>query len=189
MKKIAIICLIGVLGAFMFSSMKKTDDQDAKVKYMDLVRIPISLNISKMQGRIGCRDTVIPYADKLYKIIVFVDSTECYSCTLKDLNLWNDYVKDTIFYNKYINYYFIFSSKKNDISYIYSTIEKRGFPFPVLVDSANVFEKENPQIPHDPRFHVFLLDKENKIRLVGNPLKNKKISIMLKQMLDSVSIN
>lgn len=183
------ICLVGIFALFVFISLKTTDNENVQKKYLDMVKNPIFLDVNGMQCRIGDKDTAISYDDKLYKMVVFVDSTECFSCTLKDLSLWNDYIKDSLSYGKYINYYFIFSSKKSDVSYVYSTIAKRGIPFPVFVDTANIFEKENPQIPRESEYHVFLLNKDYKIKLVGNPLKNKKISMMLKQIVDSASIN
>ena len=51
------------------------------------------------------------------------------------------------------------------------------------IDDKNIFSKINPCIPSEEQFHVFLLDKDNRIILVGNPLKSNKIhNLLIKSM-------
>lgn len=49
----------------------------------------------------------------------------------------------------------------------------------MYIDSTNIFKKENPNIPSEEMFHVFLLDENDSIILVGNPLFNTQIEDML----------
>lgn len=37
----------------------------------------------------------------------------------------------------------------------------------------------NPNIPSESMFHTFLLDENNKVILIGNPMVNKQIEEML----------
>ncbi len=49
------------------------------------------------------------------------------------------------------------------------------FLFPVVIDSENSFSRLNPDIPIDPRFNHFLVDRNRHPVFVGNPLVNPKV--------------
>jgi len=45
------------------------------------------------------------------------------------------------------------------------------------------FERLNPHLPKDERFHTFLLDENNKVILVGYPVNNPKLKeLYLKEL-------
>ena len=44
------------------------------------------------------------------------------------------------------------------------------YTFTVLLDENHLFERENPGLPGDARYHAFLLDKYNRPLVVGNPI-------------------
>ncbi len=48
------------------------------------------------------------------------------------------------------------------------------FGFGYILDSTGQFMADN-RIPTDRRFHTFLLDKENRVVLVGSPIGNPKM--------------
>ena len=56
--------------------------------------------------------------------------------------------------------------------------EKR-IPQTIFVDSANVFMELNPNIPSESMYHTFLLDENNKVILVGNPMANQQVEEMI----------
>lgn len=45
-------------------------------------------------------------------------------------------------------------------------------------DTTGVFHRTNPQLPSNPMLHTFLLDENNEVLVVGNPLENEKIDRM-----------
>lgn len=47
--------------------------------------------------------------------------------------------------------------------------------YPLLIDTTNAFISDNDLPKMDNRFHTFLLNKNNEVILVGNPLQNIKI--------------
>ncbi|MBS4809127.1 MAG: hypothetical protein KH071_14815 [Paraprevotella sp.] len=55
---------------------------------------------------------------------------------------------------------------------------------PVYLDSLGVLERANPQIPSNPDLHTFLLDEDNNVLLVGNPIWNEKIKEMFWQIVE-----
>lgn len=49
----------------------------------------------------------------------------------------------------------------------------------IFIDKTGVFRKRNPVFPESNIMHVLLLDKNNHVVLVGNPLNNEKIEELL----------
>ena len=50
--------------------------------------------------------------------------------------------------------------------------------YPIYMDTTGVFRRTNPQLPSNPMLHTFLLDENNEVLAVGNPLENEKIDRM-----------
>lgn len=53
----------------------------------------------------------------------------------------------------------------------------------VYIDDRQDFITNNPTIPEDAMFHTFLLDRKNKIVLVGNPVHNENCGNCIKTRL------
>ncbi len=47
-----------------------------------------------------------------------------------------------------------------------------------MLDKNCSFERLNPHLPKNKAMHTFLLDENNNVILVGNPLQNKEIEKM-----------
>ncbi len=60
---------------------------------------------------------------------------------------------------------------------------------PVHVDTAGIFIRENPHIPREAVYHTFLLDKDNRVVLVGNPSRSEKIKEMFWQIVEEKLAN
>ena len=56
----------------------------------------------------------------------------------------------------------------------------------VWLDRDNDFIKMNPFVPRDKKFHVFLLNKENKIELIGSPIGNKKLDKLYRKVIKNL---
>jgi len=59
-----------------------------------------------------------------------------------------------------------------------------AFDYPVLIDTLGEFEKLNVHLPKDRAFHTFLLDENNNVILVGDPLYNKMIRKMFYKIVE-----
>ena len=46
------------------------------------------------------------------------------------------------------------------------------------MDTTGVCHRTTPQLPSNPMLHTFLLDENNEVLVVGNPLDNEKIDRM-----------
>ncbi|MFI3306556.1 MAG: hypothetical protein R3Y68_08625 [Rikenellaceae bacterium] len=58
------------------------------------------------------------------------------------------------------------------------------FDYPIIIDSIGEFERLNPHLPKNKAMHTFLLDENNNVVLVGNPLNNPKIEKMFKEIVE-----
>lgn len=101
----------------------------------------------------------------MLRILIHSDSTGCTGCKLQ-LDVWKLYMEDIkrITNN---NVDFIFYLQPKDKEELLFILENEEFNHPIYIDEENELAKLN-NINGD---HVFLLDKENRILLSGNPLK------------------
>lgn len=53
-------------------------------------------------------------------------------------------------------------------------LKRENFHHPIWIDKENMLNKLN-HFPADPTFQTFLLDKDNRVLAVGNPIHNPKV--------------
>lgn len=115
-----------------------------------------------------------------YKVLIYIDSIGCTSCKLQ-LPKWKkliEYVDSAT--NSQVPFLFFFQSKDDkELRYILK-IDK--FDRPVCVDHRNKLNLLN-KFPADIMFQTFLLDKDNKVIALGNPIHNSAVKdLYLKQL-------
>ncbi len=164
-----------IIGFLTFLSLNACDSRVDKinVKLQELCSEPIKFNT---------HDFVVVCNNPTYKICVdsvefkyvcFLDSSECTSCALKDAYRWNDYISMFESNSKQISFLYVLSTKPSRD--VMLQIRESGFCQNIYIDTCGVFAENNPHIPNNMMFHTFLLDKNNNVVLVGNPIKNEKI--------------
>ena len=107
-----------------------------------------------------------------HKVVVYVDSTGCVSCKLR-LKEWKEFIAyvDSVSGGQ-VPFLFFFQSKDNkELRYI---LKRDNFRLPVCVDSQNEFGKLN-RFPSEQMFQAFLLDKDNRVKVIGNPIHNLSV--------------
>lgn len=117
-------------------------------------------------------DTVEYHLQHKYKIVTYVDSLGCISCKLH-LSEWKKfiYVVDSLRPDT-VQFLFFFSpKKKREIS---RTLLEERFKYPICIDEQDSINVLN-HFPSDLRFQTFLLDRDNKVIAIGNPIHNSKI--------------
>lgn len=168
-KNFAVITLIFFLSIGCKSHIKKIENTIRKFQSH-----PITIHTTDYI--VFCSDSTYNVQDideATLKYICYVDSTECSPCVLKKAFKWNDYICKFRKHNKKITFTYIISSKNSDD--IITQARESGFCQTVFIDTSGVFSKQNPHIPKESMYHIFLLDENNRIILVGNPLTNKGI--------------
>lgn len=118
--------------------------------------------------------------DAEYKVLIYVDSVGCTSCKLQ-LPKWKELIAHTdSVTNGSIPFIFVFQSKdEKELRYI---LKRDNFDRPVCIDRDSRLDKLN-KFPQDITFQTFLLDRQNKVKVIGNPVHNLAIKdLYLKQI-------
>ena len=115
-----------------------------------------------------------------FKIVTYVDSAGCTNCRMK-LKDW-DKVIDGFKSSPDVDVSFLMivdSDKREEIERL---VKDNDFHHPVSIDSAGLFRKANP-LPSKPEHQTFLLDADNKVIALGNPVYNPKIRELYAQLI------
>ena len=110
-----------------------------------------------------------------HKILMYVDSIGCTSCKLQ-LHKWKEFIEevDSLTYGT-VPVIFIFHPKDlREISYL---LKRDGIDIPVCIDMADEINALN-RFPTHQQFQTFLLDDENKVVFIGNPVHNLRMKEM-----------
>lgn len=120
-----------------------------------------------------------------YKILSYIDSAGCTSCKLR-LSQWMKFIAelDSVDANVPI----LFFICPNDIWELKKVLRRERFHYPICIDEKDELNELNnfPSLSH---FHTFLLNRDNKIIAMGNPISNievKKLYFNVIQGKDNV---
>ena len=120
------------------------------------------------------RDTVdFRWEASPYRIVTYVDSIGCASCKLQ-LPKWKQLIAETdsLFGRDKLSYVFFFHPKDTrELAYL---TRRDGFTYPVCFDREDAFNRQN-RFPSEMALQTFLLDKDNRVVAVGNPVHNPKV--------------
>lgn len=170
--------------SLLCSCMDKTDILREEITEMK--SYPIILPLDKMHCWWFGRDTLCNNeTSEMIKFVIYSDSIKCSSCALKDMYRWDDYIKRIRkFYDGELEMFFIFNPSRKDWKSFYLIMKTTPPAMSVYVDTLGIFECLNPHLPNNPMFHTFLLDENNNVLLVGNPLENEKIEKLFWQIVE-----
>lgn len=108
----------------------------------------------------------------LYTILSYVDSVGCTSCKLQ-LPRWQSFIEEIDSISKgRANVYFVFHSKNEQE--VINTLKVNRYRYPVWIDRYDSFNKLN-HFPSDMAFQTFLLNENNKVIALGNPIYNLRV--------------
>lgn len=143
-----------------------------EIKFSDKVQI------------LGTKDSVLQdFLEKDIKILVYTDTLGCTPCKFK-VNTWLYYIDQL---KEYSNVAFLFYFSQRSIM-----LEKEfriyDFKTPIILDSLDSLNKMN-NLSYGQRYQTFLLDKQNKIVLVGSPVDSPNIWKLYKTAIDKMIAN
>ena len=130
------------------------------------------------------RDTIVPIntRNKEYNIVIYYDSVTCSSCELSELWKWKAFMDEDL--REKANCLFIFSPSTINEDEIRTYLNLYPFPWPVYIDTDNLFANGNKNIlPSEKIFHTFMLDKEDNVTLIGNPIKSYELKKLYEETL------
>ena len=182
--RLKLLVLAGIISfSFCFTSCQKNKRKEEALKIVrewtgKEIKFPKELNFISMANDTTCVDV----QNDNFKILLYVDSLGCTSCRF-NLSEWKKIMQesDTALIRK-PEFIFIFQTKTGDEKELQSLLRKNRFLHPVLIDKNNEIEKIN-KFPSNPEYQCFLLNKDNKVLLIGNPSLVSGIWILYKRVI------
>ena len=104
-----------------------------------------------------------------YKVVVFVDSVGCISCKLQ-LPKWKEFMHEVDSLSDG-NVPFVFFFQTKDVRELRYILRRDNFSHPVCIDTEDSFYRLN-RFPGEMMFQAFLVDSENRVKVIGNPIHN-----------------
>ncbi len=128
-----------------------------------------SRSVFTIQGK----DTVeVEFGNADYKVVTYIDSVGCTSCKLQ-LPRWKKLVEEVdSLTGGSVPFLFYFHPK--DMKELRYYTRRDDFTYPVCFDEKDELNRLN-RFPSDMIFQTFLLDKDNRVVAMGNPVLNPKI--------------
>ena len=117
---------------------------------------------------------------KEFKILLYVDSAGCSSCRLK-LFEWKQLMEeaDSLFHGK-VGFLLFFQPKSvREMTYMFA---RYRFNYPVFMDLKGTMNQLN-RFPQAMEYQCFLLDKDNRALMIGNPTLNPRIWELYKEQI------
>jgi hypothetical protein len=84
---------------------------------------------------------------------------------------------DTLFHENLSFLLFFQPKNKKEMNFLF---QRDRFDYPVFIDTNNAINRLN-HFPEKPEYQCFLLDRDNKVLMIGNPATNPKIWELYKQ--------
>lgn len=125
-------------------------------------------SIFTIQGK----DTVQVATNAEHKILVYVDSIGCTSCKLQ-LHKWKEWISEVDSVTNGAVQFLFYLTPKNLKEARYIT-RRDDFTHPLCIDLNNEIGRMN-HFPKEDMFHTFLLDADNRVKVIGNPIHNKAV--------------
>jgi hypothetical protein len=122
--------------------------------------------------------------NKLYKILLYVNAKGCESCKMQP-NMWMQMIKEDSILSNVLSFEFYFHPKNEEN--LLHILKRERFDQFVHIDRNDTLNKLN-KFSIDIDYQGFLLDKNNKVILVGNPFNNPHIWHLYKKIISEKTI-
>lgn len=115
-----------------------------------------------------------------YKVLIYVDSAGCTSCKLQ-LPKWKEMISytDSITGGQLLYLFFFHPKDEKEIAFL---LKMDNFNYPVCIDKEDVLNQLN-RFPDDISFQTFLLDPNNNVVVIGNPIHNPAVKELYIQQI------
>ncbi len=112
--------------------------------------------------------------------ILSILGNDCQKCTVSELLFWDDFSMNYENIDK-IQLILVYSGPNYYFTNVIS--EEMGVQIPVLLDESGIIQNNNALFD-DPLYRTVLLDKDNRILLVGNFMNNMKLKRLYFEEID-----
>lgn len=153
--------------------------EDNKIKkeigrfYSQHVVLPLDSMLHVTDNSIGSVQDVT--ADR-YRLVVYYDSTEWPSYRFKTSYEWDGLIGSVSSSGHKVDFCFVFHVPKQRVEEVKATLATYASNLPVYTNTTGVFERMNPNLPRLSQMHTFLLNREDTVVLVDNPVHNSRVA-------------
>ena len=112
--------------------------------------------------------------------ILSILGNDCQKCTVSELLFWDDFSMNYENIDK-IELILVYSGPNYYFTNVLS--EEIGVQIPILLDESGIIQNNNTLFV-DPLYRTVLLDKDNRILLVGNFMNNMKLKSLYFEEID-----
>lgn len=181
MSRFLYVSILAVSFCILFvTGCKKNIDKEIR----DFVASSVVVPYDKFDKRICSHFTDTLSAAKDYRLVCYLDSSECQTCRFSQLmNMEKEHINMPEY--KDLEFLYIFNIGKDDTDDLYRVLCRSRLEGIVYFDTLNVFMESNPHIPQENIYHTFVIDKNGKVLLVGNPFQNDRMIALLNKILVS----
>lgn len=129
----------------------------------------VGLNIRKMLGR----EIVFPskcsdIADSgRPKMVFHYQPSDCSTCRIRSIGNYEGLIAR---FDEAVDFVFLFSTTDIGYNRVKSEIEGCTLNHHVYIDKGDEFDQLNVFLPENPKYRVFLLDRNNRVVYVGDPI-------------------
>lgn len=110
-----------------------------------------------------------------FKIVTYIDSTGCTNCKMK-LHEWKKFI-NSVSGNPDLDVNFLMIVNSSHKKAVINLLKEFNFNLPVAIDTANRVNALN-HFPNEFIYHTFLMDRDNNVIALGNPVINPKIRML-----------
>lgn len=182
MQKIQPIIIFFVALSLLFLSCNKKTNKRAEAENIVTEWIGKEIKFpDNMLFSVYGRDTLsTSLPETPYKILLYIDSTGCTNCKLKLLE-WQALIheSDTALTGKLSFVFCFYPKEKKELEYL---LMHDRFDYPVYVDVHNELNNLN-RFPQQAEYQCLLLDKENMVVSIGNPVLNTQVWVLYKKIV------
>lgn len=113
-------------------------------------------------------------------LIKWLEASECTPCMASNIANNEALYLDQ---NKNVEFVYIINSHQHEVEEIYRGLCSKRVKGTVYLDTCNAFFKANPHIPESELYHTFVINKQGKVLMVGNPFKNQPMRTLLDKVI------
>jgi len=116
------------------------------------------------------------------KVLLYMSSTNCTGCGFR-VNEWKHLVReaDSLFSHS-LQFVFFIHLKQNEIGILKTVLQDNEFQVPVWIDTDGAINKLN-HFSDNTAYQCFLLNSNNRVLLVGNPVNRIEIWELYKHVI------
>ena len=173
--------LLWMLSAIFITSCNDVSREEREIRELHGRKIEFCRNYES----ISLKDSLSIETELLcgVKIVTYIDESSCSECVMRSLLLWKRKISELTHRVGFIPV--VFPADKNEI---YTTLKNLRITSPLMYDTDNVFIKRN-KLTVLARNRTFLLDRNNRIVLVGEPILNKSLWELYKRTIQTMITN